>query len=79
MVGQKKEATQCDPMGVSQKNKACVWNKSQTVVGGNDHKNSTLTCKGTIYNGLENTYVCRNITRAPTTETKNNRGKFCSC
>ena len=73
MVGHKKEAKRCDPMGVSQKNKSRVWNKGRKRGGGDDQKNSTLTCKGKFYNGLENTYVCSNLTQAPTKTKKQTR------
>ena len=79
MFDHKKEATRCDPMGKSQNIKSYIWNKERNICGGYDQQHMTLNCIGRIKNGLENTYVCRNIARAPTTKThKEKIGKFCS-
>ena len=41
MFGYKKGATKCDPMGVSQNNKARVWKKGLKIYGGDDQEHIT--------------------------------------
>ena len=71
MFGHKNDDTRCDPMGVSQNNKARVWKKRRKKGRGDDQKHSSLNCYGIIYNGFENAYVCSNLDRAPTTKINN--------
>ena len=68
MFGHKKDATKCDPMEGSKNNKAKVWEKGWKRVRGDDQKHSILTFNGTVYNVFENSYVCSNLTWAPTTK-----------
>ena len=48
-------------MGVSQNNKACIWKKGQKRGKRDDEKHSIVNFNGTIYNELENTYICNNL------------------
>ena len=70
MFVHKTNATQYDPIGGLQNNKAWVWKRGQNKSGGDDHKHSSINCKGTIYNGFENTYVCSNLAWGSTTKNK---------
>ena len=65
MFVHKTNATQYDPMEGLQNNKAWVWKRGQNKSGGDDHKHISINCKGTIYNGFENTYECSNLSWDP--------------
>ena len=57
-------------MGVSQNNNARLWKKVQNIGGGNNQKHSTVNLNGADYNGIKNTYVCSNLSQAPTKKNK---------
>ena len=66
MFGHKKKDMRCDPMGGSQNSKSCIRRKGWKRGEVDYQKHITLTCNDKIYDGFENTYVCSNISQAPT-------------
>ena len=57
-------------MGGSQNNKEFLWKKVQKRGGVDNQKHIAVKLNGTAYNGIENTYLCSNLSQGTTTKNR---------